>query len=66
MHLMIIELVQAINVSKMEIFNRYGTIVYSKNNYQDEWYGQSNNGNELPDGTYYYVINFTDKETITG
>jgi gliding motility-associated-like protein len=54
------------NVSKMEIFNRYGTIVYSKNNYQDEWYGQSNNGNELPDGTYYYVINFTDKETITG
>jgi gliding motility-associated-like protein len=54
------------NVSKIEIFNRYGTIVYSKNNYQDEWYGQSNNGNELPDGTYYYVINFTDKETITG
>ena len=54
------------NVSKIEIFNRYGTIVYSKTNYQDEWYGQSNNGNDLPDGTYYYVINFTDKETITG
>jgi gliding motility-associated-like protein len=54
------------NVSKLEIFNRYGTIVYSKNNYEDEWYGQSDNGNELPDGTYYYVIKFTDIETKTG
>ena len=54
------------NVSKLEIFNRYGTIVYSKNNYEDEWYGQSDNGNELPDGTYYFVIKFTDIETKTG
>lgn len=54
------------NVSKLEIFNRYGTIVYSKNNYEDEWFGQSDNGNELPDGTYYYVIKFTDIETKTG
>ena len=24
---------------------------------QNEWFGQSNAGEELPDGTYYYVIN---------
>lgn len=54
------------NIEKLDIFNRYGTKVYSKSNYENEWYGQSDNGNELPDGTYYYVIDFTDLETKTG
>ena len=54
------------NIEKLDIFNRYGTKVYSKSNYENEWRGQSDNGNELPDGTYYYVIDFTDLETKTG
>lgn len=54
------------NVTELKIFNRYGTGVYSRANYQNEWYGQSDNGNELPDGTYYYVINFADQKTKTG
>ena len=44
------------NVSVLSIFNRYGTKVYSKSDYKNEWGGQSNSGNELADGTYYYVI----------
>lgn len=44
------------NVRKLEIFNRYGTKVYSRVNYSREWYGQSDGGEELPDGTYFYVI----------
>ncbi len=54
------------NVSNLKIVNRYGTTVYDKSEYEDEWYGQSNNGNDLPDGTYYYVIDFADLETKTG
>ena len=54
------------NIKKVEIFNRYGTKVYSKSNYKNEWYGQSDGGNELSDGTYYYVIDFTDLEPKTG
>jgi len=46
------------NVSKLEIFNRYGTKVYSLGNYKNQWYGQSDKGEELPDGTYYYVIEY--------
>jgi gliding motility-associated-like protein len=46
------------NVKKLEIFNRYGTKVYSKANYVNEWYGQSDKGDELPDATYFYVIEY--------
>lgn len=45
-----------LNVKKLEIFNRYGKKVYSFNNYTNQWYGQADNGNELPTGTYYFVI----------
>jgi gliding motility-associated-like protein len=54
------------DVSSLEIFNRYGTSVYEKRNYTDEWYGQSEKGDELPDGTYYYVIERGSGESITG
>ncbi|MEZ4838885.1 gliding motility-associated C-terminal domain-containing protein [Flavobacterium sp.] len=54
------------NVTDLQIFNRYGVAVYTKANYRNEWFGQSNKGNELPDGTYYFVINFEDIETKTG
>jgi gliding motility-associated-like protein len=47
------------NVKRVEIFNRYGTKVYSKANYIDEWHGQS-------DGTYYYIIEFNDSPVKTG
>lgn len=50
------------NVSQLNIFNRYGTIVYKKGNYTNEWKGQSDKGEELPDGTYYYVIEFNDNQ----
>ncbi|NRD18734.1 gliding motility-associated C-terminal domain-containing protein [Winogradskyella eckloniae] len=47
---------RSFNVTELKIFNRNGTIVYSKNNYSNEWYGQTNDGNELPVGTYFYTV----------
>ncbi len=44
------------NVTKLEIFNRNGTLVYSKTNYLDEWHGQTDDGEELPVGTYFYTV----------
>jgi gliding motility-associated-like protein len=55
------------NVAKLSIFNRYGKTVYSRGDYVNEWGGQSDAGNELPDGTYYYVIERNDGgDTRTG
>ncbi len=54
------------NVTKLEIFNRYGSKVYSKSNYSKEWYGQTDSGDELPDGTYFYVIERNSEKSKTG
>ena len=44
-------------ISEIKIYNRYGTEVFSHGrNYINQWKGQDSKGNELPDGTYYYVI----------
>ena len=44
---------------KLQIFNRLGTVVFEKNNYTNEWHGQTTDGNDLPTGTYFYVIDLT-------
>ena len=42
----------------IHVFNRWGHEVYTVTNYQNNWDGRTNNGDILPDGTYYYVIRF--------
>jgi gliding motility-associated-like protein len=39
------------------IINRWGAVVYDAENYQNTWGGTGDSG-ELPDGTYYYVVDF--------
>ena len=55
-----------LNVKHLTIFNRYGTKVYSYANYSNQWYGQSDKGDELPSATYYYVIEFDGQSSKTG
>ncbi len=54
------------NVKTLSIYNRYGRKEYSFNNYTNEWSGQSDGGGELPDGAYYYQIDRTDADSLTG
>lgn len=54
-------------VKELLIFNRYGTKVYSfSGKYSNQWKGQSSEGSELPDGTYFYTIHTTDGTAKTG
>lgn len=54
------------DIARLEIFNRYGQQVYSRNDYTNQWNGQTDNGNELPTGTYYYMVQLKDGESKTG
>lgn len=48
--------------NSLQIYNRWGTVVYSKASYNNEFNGISNaklilgDSNELPEGTYFYVF----------
>jgi gliding motility-associated-like protein len=61
----IIKGVDTYNVS-FQVYNRWGNMVYEKKGYKNDWDGISNSGlllgTKLPDGTYFYVINFNNGE----
>ncbi|PHI21115.1 hypothetical protein CEQ90_03575 [Lewinellaceae bacterium SD302] len=38
------------------IFNRWGDILYEAAPYNNDWDGRNQSGNELPEGTYYYIL----------
>lgn len=40
-----------------KVFNRYGELVYSNDNYNNDWDGKYK-GKPVADGTYYYVLQF--------
>ena len=41
----------------VSVFNQWGDEVYRSTNYQNDWAG-TYNGEDLPVGTYYYVVDF--------
>ena len=53
-------------IRKVQIFNRLGTLIYEQNNYTNQWKGQTNDGDELPTGTYFYVIDLAGKDAVYG
>ncbi|KJJ38483.1 gliding motility-associated C-terminal domain-containing protein [Aequorivita vladivostokensis] len=53
-------------INKLQIFNRLGTMVFEQNNYTNEWRGQTNDGEDLPTGTYFYVIDLAGNDAVYG
>lgn len=49
----------------VQIFNRWGELIYEKNGYSNDWGGTTTGGKNLPAGAYYYVINYNDEENNT-
>jgi len=52
--------------SKLTVFNRWGQLVYENGSYANEWDGHAKNGHDLPNDTYFYVLNLSGKETYNG
>jgi gliding motility-associated-like protein len=65
-----IDLLPETQNNKVTIYNRWGDAVWEGANYNNQsvvFTGKSNNGNELPTGTYFYKIQFnSNAKTATG
>lgn len=48
--------------NKVVIYNRWGNVVWEASPYLNNWQGVNEKGAELPDGTYYYVVNINNTE----
>jgi gliding motility-associated-like protein len=51
--------------NQVVIINRWGNEVWKGENYDNKYQvfkGENRNGNELPDGTYYYIIQYNNIE----
>jgi gliding motility-associated-like protein len=42
--------------AQIKVFNRWGQVVFEAVNYQNDWDGSGPNGERLPIGAYYYII----------
>jgi len=42
----------------IKIFNRWGQMVWSEKDYNNGWKGQSFNGENLPNGTYFLIVEY--------
>lgn len=45
----------------LKIFNRWGILIYKNDDYKNNW-----NGDNHPDGTYYFIFKPIDKEEVKG
>jgi gliding motility-associated-like protein len=48
--------------NKVVIYNRWGNVVLEASPYINNWQGVNEKGADLPDGTYYYVVNINNAE----
>ncbi|MBQ0738617.1 gliding motility-associated C-terminal domain-containing protein [Aquimarina celericrescens] len=53
-------------IESLKVYNRYGRLVFERDNYVNSFCGQDINGDELPSGTYYYVLVLEGEDPVFG
>ncbi len=48
--------------SRLCLYNRWGNKIYEKIGYQNDWQGTWGGDKDLPDGTYFYVLELNDED----
>ncbi len=61
----VIEGIQNYPANKVQVFDKWGDLVYEHANYNNDWGGNGRNG-LLPDGTYYYLVKLNQPNSING
>jgi gliding motility-associated-like protein len=57
--------IQNASSSEVKIFNRWGNEIYQSVSYKNDWNGENQSGEALPDDTYYYII-FIEERKFSG
>lgn len=55
--------------NRVTIYNRWGDLVFETTNYNNTdrvFIGKNKNGNDLPSGTYFYKIEFSERPALSG
>ena len=42
--------------NSVQIFDKWGDVVYKKDHYENDWDGKGTSGDYLPAGTYFYLV----------
>lgn len=50
--------------NNIQVFNRWGQLVYEASTYNNDWQGITTDGESLPQGTYYYILTLYTTEAI--
>lgn len=50
----------------LKVVNRWGQEVFSDPDYQNDWKGTGPNGDDLPEGTYFYILQLDDDDPRKG
>lgn len=64
-----IDVVEGASKNKVSIYNRWGDLVFEVNDYDNlsrVFTGNSSSGKELPSGTYFYKIDFSQGSPLSG
>ncbi len=49
----------------LKIYNRWGTLLYETTYLKQGWDGKNNNGIDVPEGTYYYILKALGTDNVT-
>ncbi|MBX2930119.1 MAG: gliding motility-associated C-terminal domain-containing protein [Saprospiraceae bacterium] len=60
----LISCIEEFRENRLEIYNRWGQLVFEMDGYDNTWRGTTRNGSELPDGPYYFVFEYTDIDGV--
>jgi len=59
--------INSLNPASIKIYNRWGDLVYENANYENDWDGTGRNNGDLPEGTYFVIVEFEkDNTTLNG
>jgi gliding motility-associated-like protein len=50
--------------NKVLIMDEWGVVIYEKTSYNNTWDGRNKRGEILPDGTYFYILTFTENPKV--